>query len=433
MAGLLEELHAGGDLLVELHAFIVEHVQRGGMAEDLVRQLREGLCGGTFKGPRDSGLFQVFRFAMTGVFSVRVTTLGGRSWSFDVNASTTAKALKAELEAQMGAPRHQQRLLCGSRVLDDARPLFSQGVTPTRATVMLVQTADSRLYAIGGHDAGGRALASGEVFDPAANSWTPLPAMLSRRADLAAAILEGKLYALGGVDGQMVLASTEVFDPETGYWMRAAPMAMARMGLAAAALDGRLVALGGSEYDRCLSTVEVYEPMLGVWKELPPMQACRVHFAAAAAEGKLYAVGGLDGGDQPLASAECFDMATGAWSALPTLSNSLSHLGAVAEAGRLLVCGGRRHGGLPSDAVEILDVGAHVWVTLAPMSLPRMRLGVGVANGRLYVVGGSSGECLASTEVLELGGADAAEAGSMQWTSLAMMDFRRTGLAVAAL
>ena len=51
-------------------------------------------------------------------------------------------------------------------------------------------------------------------YDPATNTWETLANMSAAREGVACAVLDGKLYAIGG-DG---LSSVEVFDPSNDSW-----------------------------------------------------------------------------------------------------------------------------------------------------------------------------------------------------------------------
>lgn len=61
-------------------------------------------------------------------------------------------------------------------------------------------------------------------------------------------------FAIGGHDGMQHLASAEVFDPREGVgWRRVTPMRTCRRGIAAAALDGAIYAVGGLDDTTCFS------------------------------------------------------------------------------------------------------------------------------------------------------------------------------------
>ena len=101
--------------------------------------------------------------------------------------------------------------------------------------------------------------------------------MAEERDDLAVAVLDGKLYAVGGFnDGDGWLSSVEQYDPATNAWEAVAPMATARSRHAVAVLDGKLYAVGGYNEDGDLSSVERYDPAMEVWEAVAPMGTARV-------------------------------------------------------------------------------------------------------------------------------------------------------------
>lgn len=65
-----------------------------------------------------------------------------------------------------------------------------------------------------------------------------------RRVALAVTVLNGKLYAVGGMAGE-VLRVNEEYDPVTDTWRERAPMPTARHGLGAAAVGGKIYVIGG--------------------------------------------------------------------------------------------------------------------------------------------------------------------------------------------
>lgn len=58
-----------------------------------------------------------------------------------------------------------------------------------------------KLIVVGGLD-GVQSLNTTEVYDPADGAWTPGPKMLSRRANVNVAVVDGKLFAVGGFSGE---------------------------------------------------------------------------------------------------------------------------------------------------------------------------------------------------------------------------------------
>jgi N-acetylneuraminic acid mutarotase len=107
-----------------------------------------------------------------------------------------------------------------------------------------------------------------DSYDPATDTWVSLSPMPTRRLFVAGAILNDKLYIIGGHGTNSdVLDNVEAYDPITDVWATKAPLLMARHRLAAgviqdAAGDLRLLAVGGWDGGAIgpLLTVEAYSP-----------------------------------------------------------------------------------------------------------------------------------------------------------------------------
>ena len=118
---------------------------------------------------------------------------------------------------------------------------------PTNRTDGGMAALDGNLYALGGYaDAlGGYAW------------WSSVGG-----GDLACAVLEGKLYAVCGEgDGDDALSSVERYDPVMDAWEAVAPTAVARNQPRVPVLDGKLYVVGGYDGDtgNSSSSVERYD------------------------------------------------------------------------------------------------------------------------------------------------------------------------------
>ena len=90
-----------------------------------------------------------------------------------------------------------------------------------------------------------------EAYDWRKNRWLPVPEMTQQRRHVGVVSVLGKLYAIGGHDGQSHLASAEVFDPMAGSWRRIAPMNTSRRGIACTAVGQAIYAVGGLDDQTC--------------------------------------------------------------------------------------------------------------------------------------------------------------------------------------
>jgi N-acetylneuraminic acid mutarotase len=147
-------------------------------------------------------------------------------------------------------------------------------------------------------------LATMEMFDTEKNSWTTLNPMMLPRNHHDVAHLDGKLYVIGGAIGSCFpngrasnVSMNEVYDIATDIWSTRAPMPSARGGLGAAVLDGKIYVIGGEGWADELSGVfrtnEAYDPKTNGWVEKASMPTARHGFAKGVLDGKLYAVSGV--------------------------------------------------------------------------------------------------------------------------------------------
>ena len=136
----------------------------------------------------------------------------------------------------------------------------------------------------------------------------------------AAAVIDGKIYAVGGRDAQRHdLSSVEVYDPGSDTWTLVAPMGIARKQHGVAVLSGKLYAVGGhTDAGGDSNTVEAYYPATDTWSAAAPMSSLRKQFGVAVVSGKLYAVGGDAG--EGFTSAEAFDPLKNRWEPIAAMS-----------------------------------------------------------------------------------------------------------------
>ena len=80
-----------------------------------------------------------------------------------------------------------------------------------------------KIYVVGGND-GQSALNSIEIYDPEAHTWYLGPSLAIQRANVGVAVLNDKLYAVGGFNGKKFLNSIEFLDlKRKEYWRSIIP------------------------------------------------------------------------------------------------------------------------------------------------------------------------------------------------------------------
>ncbi|CAJ0951774.1 unnamed protein product [Ranitomeya imitator] len=186
----------------------------------------------------------------------------------------------------------RQDLKCRD-LLDEARNyhlhLSSQAVPDfeyTMRTTPRKQTAGV-LFCVGGRGGSGDPFRSIECYSVNKNSWFFGPEMNSRRRHVGVISVGGKVYAVGGHDGNEHLSSMEVFDPLTNKWMMKASMNTKRRGIALSSLGGPVYAIGGLDDSTCFNHVERYDVECDRWTAVASMNTPRGGVGSVALVGQI--------------------------------------------------------------------------------------------------------------------------------------------------
>jgi DNA-binding CsgD family transcriptional regulator len=231
--------------------------------------------------------------------------------------------------------------------------------------------------------------------------WLERAPLLTARSGLAAAVYEGKIYAIAGQAADGPTAVLERYDPATDAWTRLSDAPEPVAEIQAGVIGGLIYVPGGRLRDGTVTnTLAVYDPRSDAWRRGAPMPTALSAYALAVYEGKLYVFGGWDG-RQYVASVYRYDPEADRWEPRPSLPTARGFAGAAVVGGRILVVGGRdgtRSLAL-TEAYAPDQQGAGAWQTVTPaMAEARHSMGVVGLTDILYVIGGeSSGVALPST------------------------------------
>jgi hypothetical protein len=152
---------------------------------------------------------------------------------------------------------------------------------------------NNKIYVIGGTD--GAVLDANEVYDPATNSWASKRKLPTARRYLAAAVVNDKIYAIGGATNVTGLKTNTEYDPATDSWTSKANMPTARMWLAAQGVGGKVYAMGGYNGSASLASNEAYDPATNSWTTKAAMPSGTDSMASAVLGNRIYLVSGFQG------------------------------------------------------------------------------------------------------------------------------------------
>jgi N-acetylneuraminic acid mutarotase len=276
----------------------------------------------------------------------------------------------------------------------------------------------------------------------AENEWTAKARMPTARGGLGVAVVNGKIYAIGGLNNNTQLAANEEYNPVTNTWATRAPMPTARSGFAIAVYQNKIYCIGGTTGDSGFTgVVEVYDPATDTWdtKTKAPMPTPRADLCANVVNGKIYCIGGkkywgVESGYQELNTTEVYDPARNTWTTKsPMPIPVLSAASAVLD-GKIYVMGGSRHFQVGGDLATVMsnqlyDPEDDSWSTRAGLPTAESYGAAEATSGvtapkKIYFVGGSN-----QTNYSEA--TYAYDSSSNAWSTASSMPTSRVYLAVA--
>ncbi|MBI4393286.1 MAG: hypothetical protein HY556_05745 [Euryarchaeota archaeon] len=152
---------------------------------------------------------------------------------------------------------------------------------------------EDRIYVVGGLGASGL-IGEVDVYSPDSGQWSVAPALPTPRDHLSAGSFDVRLFVAGGRKATLSsnLDTLQVLDTRSLEWKEAARMPTARGGLAGAMFGGLFFTLGGERPDGVHAEVEVYNAGLDTWASYTKMPTARHGLCAAGTSEELVVVGG---------------------------------------------------------------------------------------------------------------------------------------------
>ncbi len=186
------------------------------------------------------------------------------------------------------------------------------------------------------------------------NSWVAREPMPTARGGLGVAVVNGKIYAIGGSNTETQLGITEEYNPITDTWIAKSPMPTPRSGFAIAVYQNRIYCIGGivGDSDNYVSGItgvtEVYDPLTDSWTTVNPMITPRADLSASIVNGTIYCMGGkkywgIDSSYQELNVTEAYDPNSNSWSEKSDMPIPVLGCASAVLDGKIYVIGGSRH------------------------------------------------------------------------------------------
>ena len=263
-----------------------------------------------------------------------------------------------------------------------------------------------KIYAIGGLNGNNLALSTTEVYNPQTNEWTSKTPMPTPRSGFAIVVYQNKIYVIGGTVGNGFVGNNEVYDPVSNTWETKTSMPTPRADLGANLVNDKIYLIGGKKYSSIApyynetNINEVYDPANDSWSTKTPIPTPVQGYASAVANNKIYVMGGslesktLENTLMTSAN-QVYDPQAGNWSLAAKLPNVDSYGAAAATEGFMaparIYCIGGYSGGEFSGQAQAYNSANNSWSIVDSMPTHRAYLGLVAVSDVLYAIGGFDG------------------------------------------
>jgi N-acetylneuraminic acid mutarotase len=223
-------------------------------------------------------------------------------------------------------------------------------------------------------------VAAGTQTVYAEDSWASKSSLHVARCLLGVAVVDGKIYAIGGASGNGFLSTNEEYDPATNTWTSKAPMPTARSAFGIAVYQNKIYCLGGYVKGGATEVNEVYDPATDTWETKKSVPTPTLNIRANVVDGKIYLMGGGPNGTLN----QVYDPANDMWFTKASVPTAVSSYASAVADNKIYV--------ITSNLNQIYDAENDSWSLGTPPPLPVVLGSAGTTTGvnaseRIYVFG----------------------------------------------
>jgi N-acetylneuraminic acid mutarotase len=281
---------------------------------------------------------------------------------------------------------------------------WDQGdVMHTNRTEITTALLNNKIFVIGGADYMDEgAVDTVEIYDPTSNEWTVGPSLPYELDHAPSVVYDGKIYVIGGfLKDKITTNKMLIYDPDANEWTEGTPLPTPRASAVAEVVNGSIYVISGLDTDhKPVDTNVVYHIENDTWTSKAPMPGVhrlKHHAASAEVDGKIYVIGGrLFGNEVPneindaltnLDDNWMYDPIGNNWTLVESMPIRRSGFTAESSDGKISVFGGQVAQGSIKNA-ESYDPNTDKWTIEPSMKVNRSGLSAAAYNDKIYVLGG---------------------------------------------
>ncbi|KAK7939233.1 hypothetical protein WMY93_002559 [Mugilogobius chulae] len=153
-------------------------------------------------------------------------------------------------------------------------------------------------------------------YNGALDKWIQIESLLIARWRHKMAVHQGKVYVIGGFDGNQRLSSVEAYDPFHNRWTQVTPLAEGVSSFAAANFDRWIYVIGGGPNGKLATDkVQCWEPGTDSWEMRAPIPVETKCTNAVTFRDCIYVVGGA------MHAMYCYSPRSDSWTLITRLGN----------------------------------------------------------------------------------------------------------------
>ncbi|MDE0425151.1 MAG: hypothetical protein OXN25_09805 [Candidatus Poribacteria bacterium] len=255
------------------------------------------------------------------------------------------------------------------------------------------------------------------ILSFAAADWELVTQLPTERVNFATAVVDNKVYLIGGslnedvralppiVPGPFGLSTVDEYDPQTNRWRRRADMPTPRHGMRSAVVDGIIYVFGGYNAKdnkiwnmKLIRHVEAYNPKTNRWIKKGNMPVSRIGFDLGVIAGRVYLIGGSTGvgaeHEVAMSRVDVYNPATDMWGKAPDMPTRRDPDNVAVVNNSLYVIGGwppAAAGRQILTVIEAYDPINHQWEKKQDMLAAKFGFSTIVIGDEIYLIGGVPG------------------------------------------
>ncbi|MBR0597516.1 Kelch repeat-containing protein [Sinanaerobacter chloroacetimidivorans] len=269
-----------------------------------------------------------------------------------------------------------------------AEPTWHIGLSmPTARHFIGSAVIEDKIYVMGGISGAGY-LKTVEIYNTTTNKWTTGTSIPTTRANMCLSSIDQKIYLIGGYNG-IYYNTVEIFDSTSNTWTAGEPMPTARASATSVAIGNKIYVIGGANPgDNPFNTVEVYDTTTNTWTTGEPMPTSRSNLTSSVIDNKIYVIGGGNSESVGIKTVEIYDTKSNTWSTGEPMPTGRSYLASSVIGGKIYVMGGYDSGRNRVNTVEVYDPKSNTWSTGTPLLGTTRNHTSAVIGDKIYVIGG---------------------------------------------